>query len=776
MLEWIESGTSFYGLSDGVGITSFSFGIPDEEVIIRPRPPGINSITPITVILPSTVLDVTNLSPVIEYIGKYVLPGSEMSRDFTSPVPYTVYGDNGSSRAYKVSVIVKASTVGEIIWFDLELPGGSMAEGSVVQGSPGTITIHVPSGTPSVLPAKIVQTGKSLSAPGVSIPPDPGTTVSLTDTFSGPYPHTYMKTYTVTAEDTGTKDYIVTVTVDPSADTGIFDFKVFKDSALAERIPNVVIGQKPRSDGKIPIVIQVPYGTDEKDMYATIDLNHPGTVSPGNGLITFSDQEAVYTVTAEDGITTQDYVAVVSEGPQYYYVKAGGKDDWPDYYNGGSESRPFKTLAYAVQKAAKDGIEKVLIIGDLTAANGGTTSGDSAFNIDLSLSANKKVTIGSNDAATPSTLRGASPQRVLSITGGADLTFENINVTGGDFPGIVSGSGGGGIYVGGNSMVDFSGNITGNRARSGGGVYVEAGTGGSDHSQFILTSGTITSNTATGAASGDPNVAAMEGGGGVYLKGNADFLLDGGTISNNRTAGAGGGVLVNGNNIGPTDGFIMVGGQITDNRSTSGTYPHGGGGVYVAHGSFNMNGGEVIDNNAVRQGGGVFVHWGDTLFNANNATITGNIGVGSSRDICNRGTTELQGTTTAEYVYIWDYDGASPVQKFTLTDNVRITTGIALAYSGGNNNFITFTAGPITLSGVDPINIDLESHLEDGTFAGYLEPDWRTKTILAGAYSTLTTMVGRFKLNSFIGSSTVYGLSANYEIVVSGTTGTFERK
>jgi hypothetical protein len=61
--------------------------------------------------------------------------------------------------------------------------------------------------------------------------------------------------YTVTSwSGTASKKYTVTVTTKPAnADTGIFDFVI-------TNVPKakVVIGTKPRADGKIPIVIQVP--------------------------------------------------------------------------------------------------------------------------------------------------------------------------------------------------------------------------------------------------------------------------------------------------------------------------------------------------------------------------------------------------------------------------------------------------------------------------------------------------------------------------------------
>jgi hypothetical protein len=801
---------------------SFEYGISVETDTIRESPSGGNGKTPITVILSSLPAGSTidSLTPTIEYIGKSISPGSGETKDFSSPVTYRVTAENGSSRDYEVEVIEKADNHAEIIWFDLELLNGYMAEGAVVQTpSGGTVTLHVPSGTSLTnLTAKIVQTGKSFSSStGAFVPPNPEPEITLIDNFSA------KVTYTVTSEDTFvTKTYEVEVIVDKSTDTGISNFKVFTDDTFSTEIPNshVVIGQTPRPDGKIPIVIQVPNGTNEENMWAKITLSdskstitHPANPDPlsasppvFSGKIVFgpsNDREALYTVTAEDTAIKQDYVVMVSESPQYYYVDGViGNDTWPDYYNGGSESHPFKTLAYAVKRAAQDGIEKVLIMNNLTATNGGTTSGDSAFAIDLSSVANKEVTIASSDPGTPRILSAGSGQRVLSITGSADLKFEDINITGGNTAKI-----GGGIYVRGNSEVGFSGNIYGNTARSGGGVYVEAGTGPSDESVFILTSGTISDNTATGTATGynssNPNdltaLGTMDGGGGVYIKGNALFVLNnGGTISGNKagavdsSGGSGGGVLVNGNVIpgSPPEefGLIMYGGLITNNTSNSRTYPHGGGGVYVAHGAFEMLNGNITSNTARRQGGGVFVRWGDARFSASgSSTITSNIGTGSSKAICNRGITELRNTTEADYVYIWDYEGVTPSQSFILTDTVKITTGIALAYSAGNKNFIEL-ADDFKETGYPSINVDLESHLDNGgSFAGQLELDWLHKTIIKGATGTLQTMVAsHLVLNTFTGTPDVHNLAGppvtstgfNYKInVASGALeGTFERK
>jgi hypothetical protein len=234
--------------------------------------------------------------------------------------------------------------------------------------------------------------------------------------------------------------------------------------------------------------------------------------------------------------------------------------------------------------------------------------------------------------------------------------------------------------------------------------------------------------------------------------------------------------------VGIEYGFIMSGGRIVNNKTTSTTYPHGGGGVYVAHGYFEMPGGEITGNNATRQGGGVFVHWGEARFNASgNSTVTGNEGVGSSKAICNRGVTVMTGNTRADKVYVWNYDDDPPPpynpnnnQSFSVAENAQIT-GIVLAWSAENANVIDIEnsfMGPNTIC-----TIDLESHLNSGgNFAGQLEPDWLGKNIIKGANITLNAVLNRLPLNSFTGQPSVYNMGTNYRIDVSGGYGTFEKK
>ncbi|MDR1307304.1 MAG: right-handed parallel beta-helix repeat-containing protein [Treponema sp.] len=697
---------------------------------------------------------------------------------------------NSPKKDYALLVTEAVSTTALITRFAVEgYPDIQLTEGFGIDSAPavGTITGKLPYGVSRANLKPLIQfTGKSIE-------PLSGTVQN----FTAPV------LYTVTAWDGSTKKtYQVKLTNEEgNTNTGIFDFEI--TYLLIKEIPyeseekpyvppkpytgttpaKVVIGQKARADGKIPIVIQVPYNTDERRLIPKITLAGSGSaISPNpvigvplTGAIPFGNggnsQEAVYTVTSQAG-TTQDYVVVVSAGGRYLYVNATG-DDGPDYYQGMTEDLPYKTLAKAVNRASGlSGVDHIFVTGELNAASESTSNlnTDTGSVITLNGTGGKKITVtGTGSGAT---FRGTFGKRVLSVTGGAKLAFENITVTGGSNPATYDGNGGG-IYIAGSSTVKFSGgSITGNTAVSGGGVYVE----GPTNSEFDFMGGTISNNTATGNST---TLAGMGGGGGVYVKDNALFWLAGGTVSNNTASkGAGGGVLVNGASM--EDGFIMSGGTISNNRAPGGVYPHGGGGVYLAWGTFSMQGGSITGNYSNRQGGGVFVHWGNAieqpLFIASgDSLIIGNDGVGSSKGICNRGETRLMDRAQTDTAYIWDYDDSGIIdQRFFLTGNARIG-GVVLAYSKDNINYLEIADDGVT--GADQIcRIDLEGHLTGGLFKDFTpDADWLNKKLIYGAGGTLDTFVDskRIVLGTFTGNKTIY--LTDYKINVSGTAGTLTK-
>ncbi|MFI3116225.1 MAG: right-handed parallel beta-helix repeat-containing protein [Clostridia bacterium] len=165
---------------------------------------------------------------------------------------------------------------------------------------------------------------------------------------------------------------------------------------------------------------------------------------------------------------------------------------------------------------------------------------------------------------------------------------------------------GGGVYVTGGTFTMDGGNIAGNTARSGGGVYVE------NSGTFTMDGGTIAGNTATtngmgvyissstftmerGTISGNKTIGTSSSyGGGVYVYSSSTFTMNDGTISDNKTS-YGGGVFIS-----TSSTFAMKKGSIENNTASYG-------GVYVSSSStFTMEDG-IISYNTARSGGGVYV-------------------------------------------------------------------------------------------------------------------------------------------------------------------------
>jgi hypothetical protein len=132
--------------------------------------------------------------------------------------------------------------------------------------------------------------------------------------------------------------------------------------------------------------------------------------------------------------------------------------------------------------------------------------------------------------------------------------------------------------------------LTGGYAFQGGAVFVGASDSSSE-GEFVMAGGEIVGN-----------IAGF--GGGVWIhKGKGKMTMTGGTIRNNATTrhnnmiGSGGGVYVN-----TSASFTMSNGNI---RNNGGTETDKGGGVFVnGKGLFTMSGGEIRFNTSVSQGGG----------------------------------------------------------------------------------------------------------------------------------------------------------------------------
>ena len=187
----------------------------------------------------------------------------------------------------------------------------------------------------------------------------------------------------------------------------------------------------------------------------------------------------------------------------------------------------------------------------------------------------------------------------------------------GEYGQITHASGSGhGVELTGGTFTMYGGNITGNTAGSGGGVYMTG------RSTFNLYGGQITSNTATGS------------GGGVYSEygtnHNSTFNMYGGQIADNNGNIGGGGVFY-GNGT-----FTMRGGEISGNSGGGGHSKNGGGGVCIV-GAMTVSGDVEITGNtevtdSVSTNNNVYLRGSDAVITIDGALTggAGSIGVSKS--------------------------------------------------------------------------------------------------------------------------------------------------
>jgi len=137
--------------------------------------------------------DVTTLAPTYTHNGTSCSPASGSSQNFTNPVHYIVTAGDTSTRDYTVTVTVAPATK-DMLTFTFPTLGAATIDGT-------NITMAVPYGT------DVTTLAPTYTHNGASCSPASGSSQD----FSSPV-H-----YIVTGADSGTKDYLVTVTVMPDA-------------------------------------------------------------------------------------------------------------------------------------------------------------------------------------------------------------------------------------------------------------------------------------------------------------------------------------------------------------------------------------------------------------------------------------------------------------------------------------------------------------------------------------------------------------------------------
>ena len=228
--------------------------------------------------------DLTNLLPLITISGTSIDPPSNAPQNFTNPRLYTVTAQDGSTKTYTVTVNTDdppASSAKNITSFSI---GEQVPDSTVINNTLNTITLTMPAGINLTGLAPLI----TVSA-GATVSPASG---QVRD-FNTPV------IYTVTAQDSTTRQYTVTVTSAASSTKDITSF------SIAGQMGSAIIGAN-------TITLTMPFGTNLSNLSPSITVSAGATVNPASGVAQNFSNPRVYTVTAQDNTTKQYTVTVTA--------------------------------------------------------------------------------------------------------------------------------------------------------------------------------------------------------------------------------------------------------------------------------------------------------------------------------------------------------------------------------------------------------------------------------------------------------------------------------
>jgi len=225
------------------------------------------------------------------------------ANDFTNQVVYTVTAENGSTRNYYVNVTkAVASTAKLLTYFAFEALDPDAV--GVIDEAAKTVAVTVPFAT-DVTTLAATYTHSYLST--VNIGGAAQTSGATVNDFTNPV------VYQVVAEDGSTADYTVTVTkAVASTQSAITSFKF---TNLNPEVVGVI------DQGTKTINLTIPFVADITTLVATFVASPFSTVAIGAAPqvsgTTPNDftNDVIYTVTAQDGVTTTDYTVKVTQTP-----------------------------------------------------------------------------------------------------------------------------------------------------------------------------------------------------------------------------------------------------------------------------------------------------------------------------------------------------------------------------------------------------------------------------------------------------------------------------
>lgn len=233
--------------------------------------------------------DLTALSPVIRVSeGAWIESTDRTTYDFTFPVVYMVIAEDGKTmQEWTVYVkVAEPSEETDITSFSIEGLDGAMAIDTVSH----LVTYAVPYGTVVDALVPLIEV-----SPGAVVDPAGGSPVDFTNPVL----------FTVTAEDGVTfQNWTVIVVVLPNTETEILAFS-FNEQTGPALIDN--------ENASISIEVEKDAGLTS--LVPHIEVSPGATVDPPGEVATDFSNDVVYTVTAEDGLATQEWTVTVTLDP-----------------------------------------------------------------------------------------------------------------------------------------------------------------------------------------------------------------------------------------------------------------------------------------------------------------------------------------------------------------------------------------------------------------------------------------------------------------------------
>jgi hypothetical protein len=288
-------------------LTAFSFTDADNDALEADVVATING-TSISATVPFST-DVTELVATFATTGTGVTVGGTAqvsgttANDFSSAVTYRVTAADGSTQDYTVTVTVAANDEKDITAFSFTAannPGVLTTDVNTTKNGT-SISAIVPFGTNvTALVATFTTTGSA-----VAVGPTAQASNVTANDFTNPV------TYTVTAADGSTKDYIVTVTVAENTAKAItaYSFEATNNTGVLTVDVDADINNN-------AITATVPFGTNVTALKATFvttgdTIEVDGTEQVSGMTPNDFTNPVIYKVTAADG-TTEDWTVTVT--------------------------------------------------------------------------------------------------------------------------------------------------------------------------------------------------------------------------------------------------------------------------------------------------------------------------------------------------------------------------------------------------------------------------------------------------------------------------------